>query len=289
MTQAYSFAMHLAQADGNFTPAERRVIAFLVNNRETAIVASAAKIAKASGTSDATVIRTARRLGFAGLEALRHALAGDLRRDLTLAERIDNSLDRVGGAAAGALQQTVRVLRESLDQLEQTNITADFNAALRLFSGAGRVLVFGIGPSGFIAGYFAEQLNRVGLESLALRNTGLQFADDLLRLHKGDTVIALAYDRPYPEITLLFDRAVALALPRILVTSPSPTLPDYRADVILRVARGQSDGFSLHAATLALMESLIVGYAEQNRTAVHDNLEQLNDARKHLAGDNLDL
>ncbi|MFV2034224.1 MAG: MurR/RpiR family transcriptional regulator [Halocynthiibacter sp.] len=284
-----SFADHLARAKDPFTPTERRVIDYLLNNREAAIVASAAELARAVGTSDATIIRTARRLGFSGLDALRRGLAHDLRRDLTLAERLDNSLDRVGASPAAALGQTIGVLRQSLDRLETAASAAEFNADLQIICGPGRKLVFGIGPSGFVAGYFAEQLNRLGCEALALRDTGLQFADEILKMRKGDNVIALAYDRPYPEITALFDRAVDLSVPRILITAPSVAIPDYRADVTLRVARGQSDGFSLHAATLAVIEALIVGYAGLNRESVHRNLENLNEVRQRLAGDGLDL
>jgi DNA-binding MurR/RpiR family transcriptional regulator len=289
MTTSLSFSDHLARATCRFTPTEQRVIDYLRDNRGTAIIASAAELGRAVGTSDATVIRTARRLGFSGLDPLRRALIGDMQRDLTLADRLDNSLDRVGSSSAAALNQTVQVLRASLDGLESPASAVEFEAALQIICAPGRKLIFGIGPSGFLAGYFASQLNRLGMDALALRDTGLQFADDLLRLHAGDSIIALAYDRPYPEITALFDRAVDLKLPRILVTSPSSTIPDYRADVTVHVARGQSDGFSLHAATLALLEALIVGYAGQNRNRVHRQLERLNAARQRLAGEALGL
>jgi DNA-binding MurR/RpiR family transcriptional regulator len=289
MTQPVSFADRLARANGRFTPAERKVINFLQEHRESAIIASAAKIGRSAGTSDATVIRTARQLGFSGLDALRRALAVDLRRDLTLAERLDNSLDGVEPTTDTALGQVIRIVRDSLGRLEAGSFAGAFDAALPIICRPGRKLIFGIGPSGFLAGYFVEQLGRLGADALALRNTGLQFADDLQKLRKGDAIVALAYDRPYPEITALFDRAVGLALPSILITSPSPVIPDHRADVTLRVARGQSDGFSLHAATLTLIEALIIGYAGQNRASVRRNLEALNNTRRGLAGEALHL
>ena len=112
--------------------------------------------------------------------------------------------------------------------------------------------MFGIGPSGYIAGYFAAQMARIGAEAMSLRHAGLQFGDDLRYLSQGDAVLALAYERPYPEVTALFDRASDLSLGSVLITSPGSTLPDYRAGITLRVARGSRDGISLHAATLAV-------------------------------------
>jgi len=284
-----SFSDRLAHATPPLSPAEQRVAEYVASHRERAIMASAVELAEATATSDATVIRTARRLGFSSLNALRRALANDLQRDLTLAERLENSLERVGELGDSALTGTLAVLREALDQLESGAVAADFAAALDILCATKRVLVFGIGPSGFMAGYFAGQIHRLGGEAMALQNTGLRFADDVLNLRVGDCVIALAYDHPYPEITALFDRATELALPTILITSPSRSLPEHRAHLTLPVPRGQSDGFSLHAATMALLESLIVGYAGRNRQQGRDSLERLNRARQSLTGKLLDL
>jgi DNA-binding MurR/RpiR family transcriptional regulator len=289
MIAPISFTEQLTRINTSFTPTEQRVVDYLQSNRETAIIASAAELARRADTSDATVIRTTRRLGFANLDALRRALMLDLQRDLTLAERLDNSLGRVGTTPAAVLEQTIHVLRESLNRLESIAPSQDFETVVQILCAPGRKIIFGIGPSGYLAGYFAAQLNRMGADAQALHDTGLQFADDILRIHKGDSIIALAYDRPYPEITALFDCAVDQSLRRVLITSPSPIIPDRRADITLYVDRGQSDGFSLHAATLVLIEALIVAYAGENRDAVHRNLERLNRSRQQLAGDALDL
>ncbi len=283
-----SFSEQLSGAGDALTPAERRVIDYLLKNRETALVISAADMARAIGTSDATVIRTARKLGFPGLEALRRALAGDLRRDLSLSERVSNALRQSGGGAAGALTQSIEILRATLDALEQSD-PADLEAAVAILCAARRVHIFGIGPSGHIAGYFATQLARLGCDARALRHTGLQFADDLIGLGPGDAVLALAYDRPYPEVTALFDHALAQKLPVVLMTSPGPVLPDYRADLVLRVARGRSDGFGLHAGTLALVEAIAMAYAARQPDQARENLNRLNELRRRLSGEGMGL
>ncbi len=289
MAETGSFSQQAARNSQAMTAAERRVVAYISANRESAIMASAVVLARAAKTSDATVIRTAKRLGFGGLEGMRHALAMDLRSDLTLAERLSSSLAEVDGKPASILTKIVAIQRAALDGMEAGIAPAEFEAFLTQICGAGRKLVFGIGPSGHLAGYFAQQLVRLGADALALGNTGLKFADDLVQMRAGDVVIALAYDRPYPEITALFDRAIELGIPRLLITAPGPLVPDERADVCLHVPRGQSDGFSLHAATLALIEVLVVGYAGRNRLDVLQALENLNGFRRSLAGDALDL
>ena len=227
-------------------------------------------------------------MGYAGLSDLRHALAAELRAHLTLADRMAHSLPPEG-ASQSALSLTLTQQRLALDALEQGTAPAKFDQALDLIGVANRLVIFGIGPSGHLAGYFADQMMRLGAETLALGNTGLRFADDLLRLRRRDLLLVLAYDRPYPEVTALFDRAAEIVLPTILITAPATLLPDHRADLVLYIARGKSEGFSLHAGTLALLEALLVGYAARHRDGVLKSLDDLNRMRVSLSEKRLKL
>jgi len=270
------------------TPSDRRVVDYLISNRERALFASAAEMAKATGTSDATVIRAVRKLGYGGLDALRQEVAEDLRQELTLADRMSNELAKTGGGSRSVLAVAIATLRASLDAIEVIS-DGDIEYVVRTLSQARRIHAFGIGPSGFIAGYFAAQLVRLGFDAGGLTRTGLQCADDLVGVKAGDAVIALAYDRPYPEVTALFDRVEALGLGSVLVTAVGPRLPDTRAGMTLRVQRGRTDGFGLHAGTLALLEGILIACAAERPDAVSRSLDELNDIRRHLSGDGMGL
>lgn len=57
----------------------------------------------------------------------------------------------------------------------------------------------------------------------------------------------------------------------------------------MRVARGSRDGIGLHAATLAAIEGLLVGYAGRKRDAVRASLDALNEARAKFSNRAMDL
>ncbi len=196
-----------------------------------------------------------------------------------------NELEKAGGSGHAAISAASATFRASLDAIAAGEIDALTGA----LCGARRVHVFGIGPSGFIAGYFAAQLARIGFDARAITQTGLQFADDLVGLRKGDMVVALAYDRPYPEVTAIFDRVRALGLRSVLITSTGPLVPDTRADQTLRVARGRAEGFGLHTATLALLEGLLIAVSAFDPDRVKRALDDLNQARRRLSGDTMGL
>src|SRR3977135_3762980 len=74
------------------SPAERDVARFFQDNREEGMVASAPARAIRIGTSDATVVRATRALGYAGMEAMRRDLAAEMRASLAPASRVARTL-----------------------------------------------------------------------------------------------------------------------------------------------------------------------------------------------------
>ena len=62
-----------------------------------------------------------------------------------------------------------------------------------------------------------------------------------------------------------------------------------RVDLVLTVARGRADWFSMHTATLGLVEALLVGIAAQRPAETLAHLKQLNGLRAKLDGQAMDL
>lgn len=72
---ALDFDERVAGRIEQMSPAERRVVRFFQENREEVLIASAAALAAMVGTSDTTILRATRSLGFSGLEHLRRTLS----------------------------------------------------------------------------------------------------------------------------------------------------------------------------------------------------------------------
>jgi DNA-binding MurR/RpiR family transcriptional regulator len=279
----------VAASGAGLSPAEARVAQFFRENRAEVMVASASSLAAKIGTSDATVVRTAKALGYDGLDQLRRDLAQALRDNLAPAARLARTLDTVGGDPDSALAATLDVHARALAALRRDVTPALFHAAVDRLAQARRVVIFGIGPSNAIADYCAIQLARFGIEAVALRHTGLLLADELHRLRRGDVVVALAYGRIYRELAVLLDHARTLGLARILITDTLADALRGRVDLVLPVARGRADQLSMHATTLALIEALLVGIAARRPDATVASLKALNDLRAQLAGDEMEL
>lgn len=263
-------------------PAERRVALYFQRNREKVLFASAAALADDAGTSDATVIRATRAMGYAGLADLRRSLAQEMRRDVTLTDRLESTLATVEEGSGGAFGITLDIHTQAIDRLRQ-DITPDlFARAVDAVTAAARVFVFGIGPSGAMADYFAIQLCRLGVSASAMTRTGLLLADDLHKLRAGDLVVILAYGRVYREVSALVGHTAAIAVPVMLITDTLGSALRDRVDMVLPVARGRAKMFSMHTATLALMEALLVGVAAKRPADTIAALERLKSLRSRF-------
>jgi DNA-binding MurR/RpiR family transcriptional regulator len=274
----------VAASRERLSPAERAVARFFQGNREEVMVASAQALAARIGTSDATVVRATRALGYAGMEAMRRDLAAELRASLAPASRVARTLRDTGSDPKSAFDMTIAIHERALDKLRRDISPALFKATVDRLAAARRVVVFGIGPSAAIAGYFAFQLNRFGIVATSLSETGQSLADGLHRLQRGDLLVMLAYTRPTPELKALLDRADQLGLGKILLSDSLGGPLAGRIDLSLAVERGRADRISMHTATLGLIEALLVGVAAKRPNETVKSLMSLDSLRARLAG-----
>lgn len=284
-----SFADRVAFHLGKMSPAEQRVARLMAETREEVLVGSAAAIAGKAKTSDATVVRTAKTLGFSGMHDLRRALATELKQNLTIASRLTETLREVGDDLHAAFNLTLDTHQEALEALRRDISPKMFRTAIQALTGAKRILLFGIGPSSAIAVYFATQLGRFGIDAVCLTNTGLLFADDLRRLRKGDLLVAFAYTHVYRELAVLLNEADRHRIKKLLLTDSLAGKLRGRVDLVLPVARGRGDMLSMHTATIGVIETLLVGIAATSRQATVRSLEALNALRNEVVGEPMNL
>jgi len=254
-------------------PAEQKMASFFRTQKEAVLLNSAAEIAEKAGTSDATVVRTARSLGFESLSSLREAILADLtgggpegRLKRTLEDLSDNPDDVLG--------HVLNAHRESIEAMATVEFSDAFKRTVELLFSARRRFVFGIGPSGSVADYAALQFNRLGLPTTALSDSGIALADGLMNAGAGDVVMMVAYAPVYREVSVVLDYAEDCGLPVVLVSDSLAPYVRKRVSEVLPVPRGRADHLSMHGATIVLVEAMIVALAARDRSAALASLEK---------------
>ncbi len=276
-------AERVAAQLGTLSPAERRVAQFFAAHPEETAFETAAEIARMAGSSDATVIRTARTLGFAGLPELKRALIEELRVRLTPATRLGHSLEWIGHDPAAVLDHMLDLQLTLLEEARHTVRKEDFHHAVTLLHNAERVLTCGFGPHASLADYVTLRLRRIGRQALALTSTGFLLGDVLLCMRSGDVLVLMAYGRLYREIEVTLARAREADVPVVLLTDTLAAAVQPAAALTASCRHG-----GLHssiAPTAVLLEALLLGVAARDRPRSLATMRQLNDLWIALGGD----
>lgn len=289
MDATATFSQRVNANINDISPAERRVARFFQLNREVVLIASAAELAERIGTSDATVVRATKALGFAGMDDLRRTLAEELKEDLSPANRVMRTLNVVGDDPETAFRLAMEMHQAALQALLREIPPATFRRAVELIIDADRVHIFGIGPSGAIADYFAIQLSRYGIEAVSITQTGLLLADGIQRMRRGHLLVMFTYGRIYRELSTLLAQAEQRGTTKLLFSDGLGRRLADRVDLYLPVERGRADLFSTHTATLALIEALLIGIPTRRADATLANLRTLNHLRGELLGEPMDF
>jgi len=219
------------------SPAEQGLATFLLHcPPEVVVFGTAGEIGKAAGTSDATVIRTVKRLGFAGLADLKRHAGTAMARSVAPGVRLHQRITQIGGDLGDIVKRVFDEAEERLDAARAGLEGESLEVFVDSICDAEEVLTFGAGASEMAARHLALKLNRIGRHSRYLVHTGFNLADELLHVSPGDAVVVCAPLRLLHEVEVLLDHARSVGAATLLI-----------ADAPLQARLAERVDASLHA------------------------------------------
>ncbi len=266
----------------DLSPSEVRVASFIQEHAQDVAFLSVNDLARLLESSDATVVRTAQALGYAGFPDLRRELIEAVRGRATPAVRLGRGLDSVSDSTGSLLDQALAAQVELLQQARGTIRPEAFNQAVDIILQADRTLTYGLEAAGHLAQIFALRLRRVGHEALSISASGMGLADTLLTMRKGDALVAIADEHAPIETTLVLNEARSAGIPVVLLTEALPARFADQTTVALIAPRSEADGFKTLTTTSALIDALLLGVAAQDRARALLSIERFDRLRSQL-------
>ncbi|WP_439541573.1 MurR/RpiR family transcriptional regulator [Hyphomicrobium sp.] len=262
------------------SPSLVRVLRFIDANRFEALTKSAVELGAAIGTSDATVIRAVQALGYEGLKDLKSALAASFGQGQSAADNMARTFTGIGAEREAAVDRVLEDHRDAFEALSSSETRLQISQAVDLLAPARQLGVFGIGPSSYLARYFALQLSRSGRPTQVFDGSGAPLPDQLLQMKELNALVMLAYGRPYKEATACISEARRLRKPIVLITDSVEKGLAAHASVVVTVHRGNAGRVALHGATFVCLEAITLALATLDKTVAIESLERLNELRK---------
>jgi DNA-binding MurR/RpiR family transcriptional regulator len=272
----------------SLTVTERRVARYLADHPQETAFASAEELGRATGTSDASVVRTAKALGFEGLPELKRSLQGRLEALLTPANRLHNTLAATGDGPESVLAATLADRAELIDDVERMIDPAAFRDMVDLITAAHETLVCGIAGL-IIADYVAVRLTRLGRRARSVTEAGVRLVDKLLPLGADDVVLAIAPNRLIRETRVVLDYAHSVGAKVILLTETLGEALRDHADVVLSIPFGHQDTYGGQTAPLVVLEAMTMAVAARDQDRSMKAITTMNELRRQLDADPADV
>lgn len=245
--------------------AERLAADYLLSHTEDVLALSITELASRCGTSEATLVRLSRRLGYGGYQELKLALAQDAEHR-TVTPNIEDSdscyaiFEKVCNDAYLSLERTKRMI--SGEALER---------AANLLASAGRIVLVGLGSSAAVAEEAANKLLRAGCDAASYSDTHMQTIA-VSYLKEGDVAVGVSQSGASKDVVESLKLARSRGASTICITGRERAPITRHSDVTLLTdteeLRHTVLALNSHIARLAVVDALCFRVAYAHETLI---------------------
>ena len=269
----------------NLSRSEARVAQAAIDDPAGTAASTIGELARRCETSETTVIRLCRTIGFSGYPEFRLSLAGAaaanpdeeyLSGEILPDDSVEQVISKVTGADAKAIVDTAKHVS-----------AASLGEAARAIGAARRIDVFGAGASSFVAQDLQYKLHRIGLVSHCFADPHSAISSAAL-LQAGDVALGLSHTGSTKDTVRYLETARDSGATTIAITNHPRAPIARRADIVITTAAREttfrSGAMASRIAQLTLVDVLFVLTAQQRIDVAKDALQRTFDAVRSSGG-----
>jgi RpiR family carbohydrate utilization transcriptional regulator len=241
---------------GSLKNAEKRVAEYVLANSNEVMYLSITDLAEKSGTSEATVSRLCRRLGYKGYQEMKISAAMSAIPERKQLDEAASEADDGYTVCSKVFGASIRGLNETLSILKP----ADLDRAVSMLANASKIEFYGNGGSAAVAKDAQHKFVKTGIQTAYYEDAHMQLMSSSL-LGEGDVAVAISYSGSNKDILEAMKVAKAAGAFVLLITGFAKCPLAKVADVALWVSAGEtfkSESSRSRIAQLCLLDSLYV-------------------------------
>jgi DNA-binding MurR/RpiR family transcriptional regulator len=260
----------------DLTKTELAVADYIRANQDKIIYESITEIAEKTESSEASVIRMCRKLGYKGFQDLKISIA---RNFVTPLEEIHEGISS-DDTAASIIAKSFRGTIDALHDTEKILDPEEFDRAADAILAARHVYVFGLGSSAPVAVDIAHKFLRCGICSYAYSDNHFQIIVSC-SLEAGDAVIGVSHSGNSRDIVeaLTFAKKHGAATICLTNFAKSPITKEDVSDIRLYTSSSETKyrvhGLASRIAQLAIVDALFVYVSMKKGDAAIRNIERV--------------
>jgi len=265
-TRPVSIQTNIQSGLGSYPPSMRRVADAVLARPQIVLEKTITELARFCSTSETSVVRFSRTLGFTGFAPLKLQMAAELAKesaqagldvgygaDISPNDTLAEAVVKVAGSEVLGIQETAANL--DMDMLQRVVAAVDH---------ASKVVLFGVGASNLGAQDLAQKLLRIGRVALVFQDAH-DAAVSASLLGPGNVAIAFSHSGQTREAVELLHAAKTSGAFTVAITNVEGSSVTKHADEVLRTAVREttfrSGAMASRIAQLTLVDYLFVGVA----------------------------
>lgn len=264
----------LRSAYGGLTKSERRIADYITAVPERVLAQTISDIASATESSEITVSRFCKKLGFSGLQELKMNLTAELSAAESKQYHDIHSQDDCHTVA-------VKVFQNLSDGLQDTLSLLDYQAvdeAASILQRARRIAVYGFGNSATVCRDIATRYLRLGFAIQDYADSHMQVTSAAL-LTDQDAVIAVSHSGASSELIQSVEAAKRSGAKIIVITSHGQSPLAKLADICLcgmgREVKYSSEAGASRMIHMAIGDVLYTRIAMADSDTFQENIQKM--------------
>ncbi|GAB6098687.1 MurR/RpiR family transcriptional regulator [Halanaerocella petrolearia] len=267
----------IEQGLANFTPSEKKIAKFILDDPENIIEFSITDLAQSTNTSEASVVRLCKKLGLGGYKDLKVNILWEMSAanknkqviydNISEEDTSEDILDKVSADSIKAIEDTKKVL--DIEKLE---------TAVKKINTADNIYIFGVGSSAIVGMDLQYKLMKVELPAFTFLDKDMQVASSI-NLTKDDVAIAISNTGKTKDIITALKVAKKKGATTIAITQYNDTPILEVTDIPLYTAHVdnifKSGGMASRIAQLNLIDTLFMEIASKKYDQVIENIEEI--------------
>ncbi len=252
---------------------EKKIVEFIENNQEEIIHLSITEVAERSETSESSVVRLCKRLGYKGFQDMKINLAKEVIEPVKQIHEVIEKGDNVKLIKKKVFQSNIQALFDSSEVCEDEQL----EKAVEVIKNARMLEFYGTGGSGTVALDAQHKLLKLGIKSFAYIDSTLQ-AMSASMLTSDDVVIGISHTGSNTEVLKSMKIAKNAGATLICITNSSKSPITTISDIVLQTASNETlfrtDAIASRIAQLTIIDILVAGVANAKYEFYYENLQK---------------
>jgi DNA-binding MurR/RpiR family transcriptional regulator len=251
--------------------AEKRVADWIMENPGDILPLSIVELAEKCDSSEATIVRFAKKLGFSGYQELKISLAQENRSTIVNANM---------SASDGAFDIYEKVCNDIYCSLERTKKVLDKDAlekTSQAIRSAGKIIILGLGNSAAIAMAASHKLLRAGYNAVAYTDNHMQVIA-ASHLNPGDVAIGISHSGSSKDVIEALQIAKDHGAITVCITNKGKSPIQKHSDYVLHTESDETQynilALNSRIAQLSIVDALyyhiVYQQSEKSLNSIHD-------------------